>query len=61
MSNYTTIEDLQRLITHKQQADRLQICTKTLDNWIAEGRLPEPIRINRRKFHIAGVEPRADA
>jgi DNA-binding transcriptional MerR regulator len=41
----------------RETAARLGVCTKTVDRWVEAGILPEPTRINGRKYFDAGVEP----
>lgn len=36
------------LITSRVVADRLSISVRTLWRWVSEGRIPEPIRVNRK-------------
>jgi predicted DNA-binding transcriptional regulator AlpA len=36
------------LITSQVVADRLSISVRTLWRWVREGRIPEPIRVNRK-------------
>jgi hypothetical protein len=59
MTIIDSINNLQ-LLTHKETADRFRICTRTLDRWILKGAIPAPLRVNRRKYHLATVVPRHD-
>jgi len=45
----------------RQYAERRGVSTRTLDRWVAAGILPEPDRINGRKYIDPKIEPRADA
>jgi predicted site-specific integrase-resolvase len=40
-----------RLLTHSRAAKIRDVSPRTLDRWIAEGIIPEPIKINKRKYH----------
>jgi hypothetical protein len=46
--------------SHSHKARSLDVCTRTLDRWVAAGILPEPERINGRKYWPLNVEPRRD-
>jgi predicted site-specific integrase-resolvase len=45
---------------HRRLAERLGVSTRTLDRWTEAGRLPEPIRVNKRKYWPTDTEPRRD-
>jgi hypothetical protein len=49
-----------QLESHRKKAERHGVCTKTLDRWVEDGILPEPFRINGRKYWPVHVEPRRD-
>ena len=49
-----------RLIPHRQYAEQKGVSTKTIDRWVADGILAKPVRINNRKYHEEGSEPRRD-
>jgi excisionase family DNA binding protein len=38
---------MENLLDKKQVADLLKISVKTLDAWISQGRVPQPLRIGR--------------
>jgi predicted DNA-binding transcriptional regulator AlpA len=50
-----------RLVPHRRYAERHGVSTKTIDRWVADGILPEPTRINARKYFEEGTEPRRDS
>jgi predicted DNA-binding transcriptional regulator AlpA len=35
----------ERFLRKRQLADRYQTCTRTIDRWTADGRLPKPVHI----------------
>jgi predicted site-specific integrase-resolvase len=45
---------------HRRFAERHGVSTRTVDRWVKAGRLPEPERINNRKYWPSDVEPRRD-
>ena len=47
------------LVPQAEKAKRHGVSSKTIDNWVAEGILPEPRRIKGRKYHD-DTEPRLD-
>lgn len=42
----------------RKLAERLGVCTRTIERWEQSGILPEPKRINGRKYWPEGTEPR---
>ena len=50
-----------KLLTHRAYAERCGVCTRTIDRWSEDGVLPEPVRIQKRKYWPADVTPRDGA
>jgi predicted site-specific integrase-resolvase len=44
----------------RKTAERLGVCTKTLDRWAATGRLRGRVKINDRDYFPRGVMPKVD-
>jgi hypothetical protein len=42
-------------------AERHGVCIRTIERWTGAGILPQPMRINGRKFWPAGTRARLDA
>jgi predicted site-specific integrase-resolvase len=42
-------------------AERHRVCVRTIERWVESGILPEPMRINGRKFWPAGTTAKLDA
>jgi len=42
-------------------AKRHQVCIRTVERWVEAGILPQPMRINGRKFWPAGTVAKRDA
>jgi predicted site-specific integrase-resolvase len=49
------------LVTAPKLAERLAICTKTVDRWVETGILPAPQRIRGRKYWPDDVAPKITA
>lgn len=47
--------------TWRKYAERHDVSTRTLDRWAAEGIIPPPIVVRKRKYADPDVEPRSDA
>jgi predicted DNA-binding transcriptional regulator AlpA len=60
MSDLSNSATPKRLIPHRRYAEAHGVSTKTIDRWVADGILPEPTRINARKYFQEGTEPRHD-
>jgi predicted DNA-binding transcriptional regulator AlpA len=41
----TTLEKTKQFLRKKQLAERYQCTTRTIDRWVDDGKLPQPIRI----------------
>ena len=41
-------------------AERHKVCIRTVERWVEAGILPQPMRINGRKFWPAGTIARTD-
>jgi hypothetical protein len=52
---------LRRRESWKQKAQRLAVCTRTLDRWVADGIISKPIVVKGRKYGFADEMPRPDA
>jgi hypothetical protein len=46
------------LIPHRKFAEQHGVCGRTLDRWTEIGLLPEPRRINQRKYWPVGTSPK---
>lgn len=44
-------------LTTRLLAQRWKVTTRTIDRWVQSGLLPEPTKINGRKYWPADVEP----
>jgi hypothetical protein len=49
-----------KLLPHRAFAERHGVFTRTIDRWSEDGVLPEPVRIQKRKYWPANVTPRRD-
>lgn len=49
-----------KLEAWRKYAERRGVSTRTLDRWVEDGILPEPERINGRKYLLSDTEPRLD-
>lgn len=59
MTNELTLAEAEkraRLLTKQQAADRLDVCTKTLDDLVRKGDLPPPIRRSRSWVRYRAVD-----
>jgi DNA-binding transcriptional MerR regulator len=54
------MSDLKQRESYRRYAERRGVTTKTLDRWVDAGILPEPDRINKRKYFDPNTEPRRD-
>jgi hypothetical protein len=43
-----------------KKAEQQGVCTKTIDRWVEQGRLPKPKIVNGRVYHRVDAEPRYD-
>jgi len=50
-----------KLEAWRKYAERRGVSTRTLDRWVEDGILPEPERINGRKYLPSDTEPRLDS
>ena len=48
------------LISTRAMAEMHGVCVRSVERWVEAGRLPEPMRINRRKFWPAGTMAKTD-
>ena len=46
----TTNEADERLLPTRQMCRRYGVSARTIDRWLASGKLPVPVRIGQRKF-----------
>ena len=37
-----------------------KVCVRTIERWVEQGILPEPMRINNRRYWPEGTMPKAD-
>jgi predicted site-specific integrase-resolvase len=49
------------LLAWPRKAEQLDVSTRTLDTWVAQGKLAPPVRVNNRKYSPADERPKADA
>jgi len=49
------------LLSTSKMAEKFSVCMRTIDRWLEDKILPEPKRINGRKFWPADTEPKSDA
>jgi predicted site-specific integrase-resolvase len=50
----------QQLEAWRKYAERHDVSTRTLDRWVEDGILREPVRIRGRKYIPSNTEPRQD-
>jgi hypothetical protein len=41
-------------------AERHKVCVRTIERWVEAGILPQPMKINKRKFWPAGTTAKLD-
>jgi DNA-binding transcriptional MerR regulator len=49
-----------QLETYRKYAERHDVSTRTLDRWVEDDILQQPVRINGRKYLPRDAEPRRD-
>ena len=48
MSDEQTQNRLGDLLTIEEVSERYQVTTRTIQNWVRDGRFPQPMRLSRR-------------
>jgi hypothetical protein len=62
MSSQATENRLPTALTPtRRMAEQNGVSVRTIERWTEVGILPEPLRINGRKFWPAGTTPKTDA
>jgi DNA-binding transcriptional MerR regulator len=48
----TTTEIAGKRVSHSRAAEMRDVSGRTLDRWVRAGLLPQPEKINNRKYHL---------